>query len=75
APAAHLRPALPAPPPPPPPPGVSLAAAPLAPHDRLVIPWGAYHLKDIEAELLADGFAQVAETQHVLVPFRLVFGR
>ncbi len=43
-------------------------------HDRLVVPWGAYHLKDIEERVLGDGFTEVSEIRHTLVPFRLLLG-
>lgn len=39
-------------------------------HERVVIPWGAYHLPDLEKAILADGFIEDAERKITLIPFR-----
>ena len=44
-------------------------------HNRLIVPWGAYHMKGVEAEVLADGFHEVSDFRHTIVPFKLIYGR
>lgn len=36
---------------------------------RIVVPWGAYHLPDVEASLVGDGFVMVSERRVTLIPF------
>lgn len=38
-------------------------------HPRVVVPWGAYHLPEIEAAILADGFQPREERTITLLPF------
>lgn len=38
-------------------------------YQRVVIPWGAYHLPDIEEGLEQRGFTQTGERRHTLIPF------
>jgi len=43
-------------------------------HDRIVVPWGAYHMKDVEPRVLEKGFTEVSDVRHTLVPFKLLLG-
>jgi len=46
-----------------------------ADYNRVVVPWGAYHMKGVEAEILSDGFVEVSDVRHTIVPFRLILGQ
>jgi uncharacterized protein YbaP (TraB family) len=43
-------------------------------YDRIVVPWGAYHLKGIEPLVIERGFTQVSDKRHTIVPFKLLLG-
>jgi hypothetical protein len=39
-------------------------------YDTVVIPWGALHMKEIEAEVLKRGFVLQIEQERVSIDFR-----
>jgi hypothetical protein len=43
-------------------------------HQRVIVPWGAYHMKGVEEAVLADGFTKIGDVRHTLVPFAPLFG-
>lgn len=43
-------------------------------HERIVVPWGALHLPEIEKALLARGFERRAETRRPLVHYATLLG-
>jgi len=48
----------------------------LARYDTVVIPWGALHMKEIEAEILKQGFVLQEERERVSIDFRrMLLGR
>lgn len=42
-------------------------------YDTVIIPWGALHMKEIEAEVLKRGFKQQEERERISIDFRKMF--
>jgi hypothetical protein len=45
-----------------------------ATHNRLVVPWGAYHLLEVEEAVLAQGFVLQREQRTTMIPYTTVLG-